>query len=66
MKFRCQLGILINTINAEFYDQSFQILKASVLHTLRAKTPCYTGHLSDMGSVGNTWNAPQKKVITIV
>lgn len=66
MNFRCQLGVLINTINAELCNHSFQILKSSVLHTLLAKTPCYTGCLSEMGSVYNTWNEPQEKVITVV
>lgn len=66
MNFRCQLGVLINTINAELCNQSFQILKTSVLHTLLAKTLCYTGRLSEMGSVYNTWNEPQEKVVTVV
>lgn len=58
--------VLINTINAELCNQSFQNLKTSVLHTLLAKRLCYTRYLSEMGSVYNTWNEPQEEVITVI
>lgn len=59
----------MNTINAELYSQTFQILKISVLHTLLAKWLCYTGCLSVVCSIYKitaTWNEPQKKNIIVI
>lgn len=41
MKFWCQLGVEMNTINAKLYSQSFQILKISVC-TLYWPNDCVT------------------------
>lgn len=63
MKFSCQLGILINTINAECCNQSFQILKTYFTHLTDQKTVLH--RLSVWNGLYDTWNEPQEEVISV-